>query len=199
MTGMEPTMTGVLAAPDEALVELARGGDRAAREELFRRHWEVSYRVAHRLLGHEQDTLDAVQDGFLKAVVHLGDFDGRSKFGTWLLRVVTNAALDAGRKRRRRPALRLADGDSEGAEPPATLDDPARGLHREDLRRILDEALDRLNPPIRATFVLFAEAGLSYKEIADCQGVPVGTVMSRLHHARRKLQSHLEGNDVLGF
>ena len=196
---MDQTTTRVLEAPDEVLVALARGGDRPAREELFRRHWDISYRVAYRLLNHEQDTLDAVQDGFLKAVVHLGDFDGRSKFGTWLLRVVTNAALDAGRKRRRRPALRLADGEDDGAEPPAIHDDPATGLHREDLRRALDDALNTLNPPIRATFVLFAEAGLSYKEIADCQGVPVGTVMSRLHYARRKLQTHLEGNDAIHF
>ena len=191
---MHELQTGVLATPDETLVELARGGDRPAREELFRRHWEIAYRVAYRLLGHEQDTLDAVQDGFLKAVIHLGDFDGRSKFGTWLLRVVTNAALDAGRKRRRRPALRLADAELDAVA--AAIEDPSRRLQRADLRRILDGALDRLSPPIRASFVLFAEAGLSYKEIAECQGVPVGTIMSRLHYARRKLQSSLEGIDV---
>jgi len=191
---MHESQTGVLATPDETLVELARGGDRPAREELFRRHWEIAYRVAYRLLGHEQDTLDAVQDGFLKAVTHLGDFDGRSKFGTWLLRVVTNAALDAGRKRRRRPALRLADAELDAVE--AAVEDPSRRIQRDDLRRTLDAALDRLSPPIRASFVLFAEAGLSYKEIAECQAVPVGTIMSRLHYARRKLQSYLEGIDV---
>ena len=191
---MHELQTGVLATPDETLVELARGGDRPAREELFRRHWEIAYRVAYRLLGHEQDTLDAVQDGFLKAVTHLGDFDGRSKFGTWLLRVVTNAALDAGRKRRRRPALRLADAELDAVQ--AAAEDPARRLQNDDLRRTLDAALDRLSPPIRASFVLFAEAGLSYKEIAECQDVPVGTVMSRLHYARRKLQLYLEGIDV---
>ena len=191
---MDRTEAGVLATPDDMLVDLARAGDPHAREELFRRHWEVAYRVAYRLLGHEQDALDAVQDGFLKAVAHLEDFDGRSKFGTWLLRVVSNAALDAGRKRRRRPVLRLADADLDALGDDAP--DTAAGLHAADLRRTLDAALNRLTPPIRACFVLFAEAGLSYKEIADCQNIPLGTVMSRLHFARRKLQTYLEGIDV---
>jgi RNA polymerase sigma-70 factor, ECF subfamily len=187
---------GVLMTPDETLVDLARRGDRPAREELFRRHWDVARRVAYRLLGNEQDALDAVQDGLMKAVVHLDAFDGRSGFRTWLLRIVTNAALDSGRKRRRRPALRLVDAEGEISEA-AVQDDPARGLHRDDLRRVLNAALDRLSPETRATFVLFAEAGLSYKDIAECQDLPVGTVMSRMHYARHKLQSYLEGIDGL--
>jgi RNA polymerase sigma-70 factor (ECF subfamily) len=129
-------------------------------------------------------------------VLHLNDFDGRSGFRTWLLRIVTNAARDSGRKRRRRPALRLYDGEANVPEP-SEDDDPARGLHRADLRRVLETALDRLSPSTRETFVLFAEAGLSYKEIAECQGVPIGTVMSRLYYARQKLQSYLEGNEAL--
>jgi RNA polymerase sigma-70 factor (ECF subfamily) len=187
---------GVVTAPDETLVVLARAGDRPAREELFHRHFDVSYRVAYRLLGNEQDARDAVQDGFLKAVVHLGDFDGRSEFRTWLLRIVHNAALDSGRRRRRRPALRLADVEGDEAEA-AVPDDPALGLRRDDLRRALQAALDRLSPTIRTTFVLFAEAGLKYEEIAACQDIPLGTVMSRLHNARQKLQSYLEGIDGL--
>src|SRR5919201_1904830 len=100
---MTDGQAGVLATPDEILVDQARRGDRPAREELFRRHFGIAHRVAYRLLGHEQDALDAVQDGFLKAVRHLEDFDGRSGFRTWLLRIVNNAALDLGRRRKRRP------------------------------------------------------------------------------------------------
>src|SRR4051812_35045938 len=91
--------TGVPAPDDETLVRLARGGSRAACEDLFQRHRGVAYRVAFRLLGNEQDALDAVQDGLLKAFTGLNDFDGRSGFRTWLVRVVTNAAIDLGRKR----------------------------------------------------------------------------------------------------
>jgi RNA polymerase sigma-70 factor (ECF subfamily) len=192
---MPEAQAGVLETSDEQLVGLARGGDRAAQEELFRRHWGVAYRVAFRLLGNEQDSLDAVQEALLKAVAHLAHFDGRSGFRTWLLRIVTNAARDAGRKRRRRPALRLFDGDANGSEP-AVAEDPAHRLHRGDLRKALDAALDRLSPATRTTFVLFAEAELSYKEIAECQDVPIGTVMSRIFYARHKLQSYLEGIDA---
>lgn len=177
---------------DESLVARARRGDPRAREELFRRHWGISRRVAFRLLGHEQDAEDAVQAGLIKALAHLDEFDGRSRFRTWLLRIVTNAALDVGRRRKRRPTASLAVLDVNGLEP-ADSPDPAAGLHRDDLRHALDEALKQLSPTLRTTFVLFAEGGLSYKEIADCQAVPIGTIMSRIHEARRKLQSRLEG------
>jgi RNA polymerase sigma-70 factor, ECF subfamily len=189
---MLEAQAGVLATSDEELVGLAREGDHLAREELFRRHWDVCYRVSFRLLGSVQDAEDAVQDAMFKAVQHLADFDGRSGFRTWLLRIVSNAALDAGRRRRRRPTLRLHDSESSPLEP-AVTDDPGQGLQRDDLRRLLDGALSRLSPAMRSTFVLFAEAELSYKEIADCLGVPNGTVMSRIHYARHKLQSYLEG------
>jgi RNA polymerase sigma-70 factor (ECF subfamily) len=129
----------------------------------------------------------------LKAITHLDDFDGRSEFRTWLLRIVNNAALDAGRRRGRRTTLALAlgDGETQGVEP-SCEDDPAGGLHRQDLRRLLNAALDRLSPALRTAFVLFAEAGLSYKEIAAIQEIPLGTVMSRISAARQKLQAALD-------
>jgi RNA polymerase sigma-70 factor (ECF subfamily) len=190
-------VTGVQ-TPDKTLVHRIREGDRAAREELFRRHWGVAYRVAYRLLGNEQDALDAVQEALLKAITHLDDFDGRSEFRTWLLRIVNNAALDLGRRRGRRSTLSLGgDGDSNGngnnpGIEPTCEDDPAVGLHRQDLRRQLNAALDRLSPPLRTAFVLFAEGGLSYKEIAAAQEIPLGTVMSRINAARQKLQAMLD-------
>ena len=88
---MPEAFTGTMAT-DEALVLLAREGDRAATEELFRRHWSAAHRVAYRLLGHDQDAQDATQECMIKALSHLNDFDGRSGFRTWLLRIVTNAA-----------------------------------------------------------------------------------------------------------
>jgi len=177
--------------PDKALVHRSRAGDQVAREELFRRHWGVAYRVAYRLLGHEQDALDAVQDALLKAITHLDNFDGRSEFRTWLLVIVNNAALDVGRRRGRRTTLPLYDGGMQGLEP-ACEDDPAGGLHRQDLRRKLDAALNRLSPTLRTAFVLFAEAGLSYEEIATVQEIPLGTVMSRIWAARQKLRAILD-------
>jgi len=184
--------------PDEALVARARVGDNSAREELFQRHRADSYRVAYRLLGHEQDALDVVQESMLKAFSALGDFDGRSGFRTWLLRIVTNTALDWGRRRKRTPSGRGGDRDESRLEP-TTSDDPARRLHQQDLRLALDQALDGLTPTIRTTFVMFAELGLSYKEIAATQDVPIGTVMSRIHAAREKLQAALDWDKLNGL
>ena len=177
--------------PDEVLVRHAREGDAVAREELFHRHRSDSYRVAYRQLGNEQDALDVVQEAMLKAFSALGDFDGRSGFRTWLLRIVQNTALDWGRRRKRRPSFQMGDGMNNGHEPNAP-DDPGRRIHQQDLRRALNEALDRLSPTIRTTFVLFAESGMSYREIAEVQEIPIGTVMSRIHSAREKLQADLD-------
>src|SRR5215207_6166677 len=100
---------------DEELIARFASGDRTALDLLFRRYRLAAYRVAHRLLGNEADALDAVQDGFIKALTHLSGFQGRSSFKTWLLRVVSNAALDLGRSRGRRETLSLdtsANGDN---------------------------------------------------------------------------------------
>ncbi len=105
------------APSDEVLLERFAAGDRAALEELFRRYRQPAYRVAYRLLGNEPDALDAVQDGFVKALTHLSGFQGRSSFKTWLLRVVSNAALDLGRQRGRRETLSLsAPGAGDGSD-----------------------------------------------------------------------------------
>lgn len=96
-------------ASDEQLLACFAAGHRHALDELFRRYRQPAYRVAYRLLGHEADALDAVQEGFIKALTHLHGFQGRSSFKTWLLRVVSNAALDLGRQRSRRDAVSLDD------------------------------------------------------------------------------------------
>jgi RNA polymerase sigma-70 factor (ECF subfamily) len=196
------SVNGEAGADDETLVRLARSGNPHAAESLFQRHRGIAYRVAFRQLGNEQDALDAVQDGLLKAFMGLDHFDGRSVFRTWLVTIVNNAAIDLGRKRGRRAMLGTgvgfgpagsSNGDDETHSPePAVFDDPSRGLRRHDQRRALDAALAKLSFPVRTTFILFAEAELSYQEIADALNVPIGTVMSRLHYARQKLKSFSE-------
>ena len=178
---------------DEELLARYTAGDRGALEELFRRYRLPAYRVAYRLLGKEADALDATQEGFVKVLTHLGTFQGRSSFKTWLLRVVSNAALDLGRQRGRREAVHLdtrAAGDGENGQPLAT-DDPTAGLERADLRHLLDQALATLPEAQRRTFVLHADAELTYREVAEVLGISIGTVMSRLFYARQKLRDYL--------
>jgi RNA polymerase sigma-70 factor (ECF subfamily) len=168
-------------------------GEREALEELFGRYRALAYRVAYRLLGNEADALDAVQEGFIKAFNHLDGFQGRSSFKTWLLRVVSNAALDFGRQRSRRETLSLdapENSELEGAHLLAS-EDPGLGLERADLRRLINEGLATLPEAQRKTFVLHADAGLSYREVAEVLGISIGTVMSRLYYARQKLRVYL--------
>ncbi len=188
-------VASTLAAPsDEQLLVRSAAGERSALEELFRRYRQIAFRVAYRLLGNEADALDAVQDGFVKALIHLPRFQGRSSFKTWLLRVVSNAALDFGRSRGRREAISFdvlrqrGQDDCEPRETPL----PERDLEMIDLRRQLNKALEQLPPAQRQTFVLHAEAEQSYREIADALGISIGTVMSRLFYARQRLKAILE-------
>jgi RNA polymerase sigma-70 factor (ECF subfamily) len=178
---------------DHLLLDRFASGDRKALEELFHRYRQPAYRVAHRLLGNEADALDAVQDGFAKALAHLQGFQGRSAFKTWLLRVVSNAALDLGRQRGRREALSLDAAPTDEAFAPQllTADEAGRGLEQADLRLLLDRALATLSEAQRQTFVLHADAELSYREVADVLNISIGTVMSRLFYARQKLRAYL--------
>jgi RNA polymerase sigma-70 factor (ECF subfamily) len=187
---------------DEQLLERTAAGDRAALDDLFRRYRQPAYRVAFRLLGNEADALDAVQEGFIKALTHLQGFQGRSSFKTWLLRVVSNAALDLGRQRGRRETLsldsaRASDGPEVVPQQLLSADESGLGLERADLRVQLDAALATLSGPQRQAFVLYADAGLSYREVADVMGTSIGTVMSRLYYARQKLRAFLSAGQEL--
>src|SRR5271170_156806 len=179
---------------DDELLGRFAAGERAALEELFRRYRQPAFRVAYRLLGNEADALDAVQEGFVKALVHLPSFQGRSSFKTWFLRVVSNAALDLGRQRSRRETLSLDGLGPKFREEcePLLHPDPARELERLDLRQKLQEALAQLPQAQRQTFVLHAEADLSYREVAETLGISIGTVMSRLYYARQRLRVLME-------
>lgn len=175
---------------DHDLLIRAADGDRTALDELFRRYRTVAFRVAYRLLGSEADALDAVQEAFIKAFTHLERFRGQSSFKTWLLRIVSNAALDLGRYRRR-------TGWNEPTPPlntHRTCDDrpgPDSEVHRADLRTAIDAALARLPATQRQTFVLHVDGEMTYREVADVLGVSIGTVMSRLYYARQKLKTLL--------
>jgi RNA polymerase sigma-70 factor (ECF subfamily) len=179
---------------DAAAVARARNGDHAAFRLLVERHQGRAFGLALRVLRDEEQARDVVQDAFLKAYGALERFEGRAAFSTWLHRIVVNLCLD--RKRRERSARRiesneealaLAGADPESPETP----DPGLALERAELRDQLARAIAGLPEDSRRTLELREIDGLSYQEIAGVLGVPKGTVMSRLHYARRRLRSVL--------
>ena len=189
---------------DEECVRRARAGDHEAFRVLVDRYQGRAYRLALRILRSEEAARDAVQEAFVKAYTSLARFEERSSFFTWLYRLVTNQCIDMRRREHaeRRvewrdeealesSALRLAPG-SEGLLPEL----PADALERKELGEHMETAIRALPEAARATLLLREVDGLSYAEIAEAQGIPRGTVMSRLHYARRKLQLALRAAGV---
>jgi RNA polymerase sigma-70 factor (ECF subfamily) len=181
-------------SPDLRLVERAAVGDREARRELFERFREPAYRVALRITGRAEDALDVVQDSFIRAFERLADFQRDAGFQTWLLRIVSNRSLDLLRARKVRLAVPLDSGDDEPRYEPATTDRqslPGTELERGELADRLRHVTETLPPDQRAVFALYATGDMTYGQIAEAMGIPIGTVMSRLFHARRRLQAML--------
>jgi RNA polymerase sigma-70 factor, ECF subfamily len=174
---------------DDQLLHLFSEGQSEAFGELFRRYRGLAYRVAYRLLNHEDDALDAVQDGFINALRNAINFRGQSSFKTWLLRVVANAALDLGRQRKRQEN-RFTNETVELDHSVEALH-PSEGIFFEDLMTRLNAALEKLPQAQRETFVLHVDGELSYREVAEVLGVSIGTVMSRLFYARQRLKDFL--------
>lgn len=179
---------------DEELVErsLAGGGDAFA--ALYERHRERVFRIAYRLVRNQADALDLCQDVFVKAFDALPTFKGQAKFSTWLTRVAWNTCVDHLRQAKVRQAGELDEGAvSSDLRVPERggPSSPSEGLEREELAVAIDAALAQLSPEHRQVFLLHAAEGLKYEEIAEVAGCPMGTVMSRLHYARKRLRSLL--------
>lgn len=176
------------------LVDQAAAGDPEARRALFERHREVAYRVAVRITGRPEDAMDVVQDSFIRAFQRLDDFQREANFRTWLLRIVSNRALDVLRARKVRLAIPL-DGGDEDTGPTVVADPsdthPGRQMDRMELAERLRRAIDALPPDQRAVFAMYATGEMTYEQIAGALGIPIGTVMSRLYHARRRLHDWL--------
>jgi RNA polymerase sigma factor (sigma-70 family) len=158
-------------------------------------HLDAAYTLARYLTRNDHDAQDVVQDASLRALQHFGGFrgagvgDGRA----WLLAIVRNAAYTW--QRRRRGAALTTEFDEELHSDAVAGDHPAAALERAGARQSLQQALDRLRPEFREVIVLRELEGLSYKEISDVTGAPVGTVMSRLARARQRLQEALRAGE----
>ncbi|MGO8877569.1 MAG: RNA polymerase sigma factor [Acidimicrobiales bacterium] len=170
----------------------ARAGDRAALESLLRAHYDRCYALCRRLLGDDEDALDATQEAMIAIARGIGSFDERSAFATWVYRVTANAAFDELRRRRRRPQIDRPTDLSEGAE--ATEASGGRLASARDevgesvsARLTLDGALRELSTEHRTAVVLRDMMDLDYREIAEILLVPIGTVRSRIARGRAAL------------
>jgi RNA polymerase sigma-70 factor (ECF subfamily) len=192
--------------PEAELVDRARHGDHAAFRVLVERYQDRVHGLARRILRDPELARDAVQEGFLKAYAGLERFEGRSGFYTWLYRLVFNQCIDMKRRDRSSRHEEWDDEIAREAAPGANIDpmplatelaDPANAYHRDQLREALVAAIESLPDDARRTLVLREVDGLSYEEIAKALRIPKGTVMSRLHYARRRVRETLIANGAV--
>jgi RNA polymerase sigma-70 factor, ECF subfamily len=197
MSSPEPKhLPSTIVRDDEgALVSLAKGGDLAAFDELVNRYERRIFRLTMNITQNREDAEDATQDAFLKSFQHLGDFQGGSRFYTWLVRIAANEALM--RLRKRRPNQFSLDEPIEGDDDliPREIEDwgpsPEQRYAQAEMQEILNHVIDQLAPDFRVVFLLRDVEGLSTEETAEAVGISVPAVKSRLLRARLKLRQKL--------
>jgi RNA polymerase sigma-70 factor, ECF subfamily len=186
---------------DDTDTELARRiaqRDHAAFETLMRRHNGRLFRAARAILKDDAEAEDAVQDAYLDAYRHMGDFRGGSQLGTWLVRIVVNHSLMRLRKQKRGAVVvpfegHAAPGDDARAleVPDRTSEPPSHAAVRAEMRRLLERRIDQLPATFRTVFVLREIEEMTVDETAECLGIPPATVRTRLFRARALLREAL--------
>jgi RNA polymerase sigma-70 factor, ECF subfamily len=189
-----------MAAEDAELVRRAKSGDLAAFELLAGRHEGKVYSLALRMLRQQQDAEDVTQQTFLSALENLDGFRGEASFSTWLLRIATHAALKVIRKRQGLDVVSLeaaTESPEEGGPVPHPefiadwRDSPEELMQRNEVQRLLDEALAQLDEKHRLVFLLRDVEGLSVRETAEALSLSEANVKVRLLRARLQLREHL--------
>ena len=178
-------------ADDDALVKAARQGELAAYEELVFRHRDQIYARAFSMMRNEEDAIDLSQEAWVKGWQRLVQFQGDSSFATWMTRIVINLCLDKLRKQKRERAESIENLEEESGgverQMPMVVINPTERLERAELRQRIDKALALLSYEHRTVLILHEFEELEYKEIAKRMQCSIGTVMSRLFYARRKM------------
>jgi RNA polymerase sigma-70 factor, ECF subfamily len=185
---------GLTREADKELAFKAGQGDREAYRRLVEKYQQRLYFCAFEILKSKEDAEDVVQEAFVKAYLSLKHFKGESSVFTWLYRITSNLAIDYRRKLGRRGGESFEVFDESSVAPrdgERTVDGPAVALERRATVSAIEKALSTLSDEHRNVVVLRELDGLSYAEIAESMAVSVGTVMSRLHYARKKLQEVL--------
>ena len=180
---------------ESELVARAQNGDKDAFRELFEQNYSRVYSAAMRIFGNASDASDLAQETFLKAYQNISSFKGTASFYTWVYRILFNASMDLKRKSSYKNEVNVAEDyvfDFDGSDP-ILASFHAHELLQDDkvysmeLRKIIGAALDELSPNHKQVIVAREVDGLSYEEISDLFDCSLGTVMSRLFHARKNL------------
>lgn len=189
---------------DLILVERALDNDLAAFEQLVARYQNKIMAYAARMLNDHDEAEDVAQEAFIKAYRSLDSFRGASSFSTWLYRIATNLCIDRARKRKRSPQQAYSldepyDKEEErgGRDVPDLSAEPSKNVEREELRRQVRTTVAEMPEKLRAVLVMCDIQGMAYEDIAKTLGCPIGTVKSRLFHARadlaRRLRPYMHG------
>lgn len=193
----DPAPVQMVEDTDAALVARARTGDFAAFETLVRAYRNEVYRLAYHFVRDREEAWDVSQEVFIKVYRSLGSFRGEASFKTWLMRITANQCKDYLKKGRVKTVeYNDAVETQESGETSGSGRDPARDAQAKEIGGAILKALDRLSMKHRTAFILREFEGLSYEEMAQVMGCTIGTVMSRLHHARKRMQASLR---KLGF
>jgi RNA polymerase sigma-70 factor, ECF subfamily len=176
---------------DWELVQKCQKGEMDAFQELVSRYHQKVYVVLVGLLRNREDALEVAQEAFFRAYRKIKSFQGGSSFYTWLYRIAVNMAIDSQRRQKRNPLDFRETMDGLFEEQNEVARDPFSDVHDRELREKLVSAINDLTPEHRAVIILRAVEGLSYKDIGEILGCSEGTVMSRLHYARKRLQEKL--------
>lgn len=189
----------VVLEKDDVLVKKALAGDRSAFGQLVTRYEKRVFAMVMEMARHRQDAEDITQEVFVRAYFSLKNFRSESSFYTWLYRIAYNMTIDFKRRVARRPQEAVAAGSisSEGErlniEAVSDVQLPDQVIDNQERRKSIREALSEISEEHRAVIILREVDGLSYDEISRVTGSARGTVMSRLHYARRHLQKVLKG------
>ncbi len=187
-----PPLVAGDAGSERHLIDRAKAGEPAACDALARRCRRGAYLLALQMLGNRDDAMDVTQDAMLRFFSTLNSFDAARRVQPWLFTIVRNQVRDLWRQRQRRPADAVGESDVLVGQLVAPQPSPEADLHRQELRRRIWRALATLTADKREIIVLRDYHDLSYSDIAEVLGIPVGTVMSRLHGARRRLRARIE-------
>ena len=176
---------------DSELVKKSQAGETSAFQELVSRHHQKVFMVILGLMRNREDALDVAQETFFRAFRKINSFQGGSSFYTWIYRIAVNMSIDAQRRQKRNPLEFRESMDDLMEAQNEVAKDPFGDVHDKELREKLNRAISDLTPDHKAVIVLRTIEGLSYKDIGEILGCSEGTVMSRLHYARKKLQDKL--------